>query len=132
MDMEDHLVKSPWWDLPLRSIIATTLLILITTSAGTLGPKWGGLLSPFPVFTFVMVTFSHSQGGPAAAWRLIRGVLTGLFGYVAFFVVVNLLVVQTNLAIVYALATITTLSVNGLSLVLLVRGNGRAASAAAQ
>jgi hypothetical protein len=124
MDSMDHALTSPWWDLPLRAIVATTLVVSITTGAGALGSKWGGLLSPFPIFTFVMATFSHSQGGPAAAWRLIRGVLTGLFGYVAFFVVINLLVEQTNLAIVYSLATLAALGVNGLSLLFLVRRNG--------
>ena len=61
---------SPWWDLPMRILIATAILILITTAAGSMGPKWSGLLSPFPIFTFVMVTFAHSQGGSAAAWRV--------------------------------------------------------------
>ncbi len=124
MDMPDRPFKSPWWDLPLRTLVATALVVGITTSAGALGPKWGGLLSPFPIFTFVMATFSHSQGGPAAAWRLIRGVLTGLFGYVTFFIVVNLLVEHANLAVVYLLATLAALGMNGLSLLVLVRGNG--------
>ena len=116
----EQQITSPWWDLPMRMVIATTLLILITTGAGTLGPKWGGLLSPFPIFTFVMATFSHSQGGPGAARQLIRGVLLGLFSYTAFFVVVALLVQLTNLFIVYALATLAALVVNGISLVWMV------------
>ncbi len=119
---EGKPVVTPWWDLPLRMAIATTLLVLITTGAGLLGPKWGGLLSPFPIFTFVMATFSHSQGGPSAAWRLIRGVLAGLFSYTAFFVVVSLMVENANLFIVYGLATLAALAVNGLSLALTVRG----------
>jgi hypothetical protein len=128
MDMSDRQVVSPWWDLPLRTLIATTMVVGITTGAGALGSKWGGLLSPFPVFTFVMATFSHSQGGPAAAWRLIRGVLSGLFGYVAFFIVVNLLVEQASLPVVYGLATLAALGTNGLSLLLLVRRNHHAIS----
>ncbi len=125
MDAREHAVVSPWWDLPLRVVIATTLLVLITASAGTLGPKWGGLLSPFPIFTFVMATFSHSQGGSAAVWRLIRGVLTGLFAYTAFFVVVALLAEQASLWIVYGCAAIAALGVNGISLIALVK-NGKA------
>ncbi len=117
----EKAVVTPWWDLPLRMVIATTMLVLITTGAGLLGPKWGGLLSPFPVFTFVMTTFSHSQGGPGAAWRLIRGVLSGLFSYTAFFVVVGLMVESANLFVVYGLATLTALAVNGLSLAFTLR-----------
>jgi len=47
-------------------------------------------------------------------------VLAGLFSYTAFFVVVALMVENTNLFVVYSLATITALGVNGLSLALLV------------
>jgi hypothetical protein len=119
-DSMEPQITSPWWDLPIRMVISTTLLILITTGAGILGPKWGGLLSPFPIFTFVMATFSHSQGGPGAAWRLMRGVLLGLFSYTAFFVVVALLVQQTDLFIVYALATLAALVVNGIFLAWMV------------
>jgi len=109
-------ILSPWWDLPLRMIIATTILFLITTAANLLGPKWSGLLSPFPVFTFVMVFFYQSQGGSAAAGRFIRGVVRGLFGYLAFFLVISQLVTQGSLALVYGLAAVAALGVNGLSL----------------
>lgn len=125
----EKAINPPWWDLPLRMVIATTLLVTITTSAGLLGPKWGGLLSPFPVFTFVMATFSHSQGGPGAVWRLIRGVLAGLFSYTAFFVVVALMVANDSLFVVYGLATITALGVNGAALALLVWKNRTALQA---
>jgi hypothetical protein len=121
--MHDQVVRPPWWDLPLRMVIATTLLIAITTAAGGLGSTWAGLLSPFPVFTFVMATFSHSQGGAAAVWRLIRGVLMGLFSYTAFFVVVTLLINHASLWLVYGVATFIALGVNGVALgVVLWRG----------
>ncbi len=116
LDAGDAIITPPWWDLPLRMVIATALLILITTGASTLGPRWSGLLSPFPIFSFVMVTFSHSQGGTAAAWRWVRGVLMGLFSYIAFFLVVALLIDRANLVLVYGLAAIASLSVNGATL----------------
>jgi hypothetical protein len=121
MDSNDSILRSPWWDLPLRMVVATSLLVAITTAAGSLGPTWGGLLSPFPIFTFVMVTFSHSQGGAGAAWRLMRGVLVGLLAYTAFFIVVSLLVERASAWVVYPLATLVALAVNGFSLGLLVR-----------
>jgi hypothetical protein len=122
-DAQVQTMSSPWWDLPMRILIATSILILITTAAGSMGPKWSGLLSPFPIFTFVMVTFAHSQAGPAAAGRLIRGVLTGLFAYLAFFIVVTLLIEHGNEVAVYALATLAALGVNALSLLTLLRSS---------
>ena len=106
-------ISPPWWDLPARMVLATTLLILITAGANSLGSKWSGLLSPFPIFTFVMATFAHRQGGPAAAQRLIQGVSLGLFSYVAFFLVVRSLVEGSNLLAVYILATLVAVLVNG-------------------
>lgn len=119
----DHPVSSPWWDLPVRILIATSLVLIITTGAGTFGPTWSGLLSPFPIFTFVMATFSHSQSGPGAAGRLICGVLTGLFSYTAFFLVVALLVERSMLPVTYALATFTALAINAAMLALVIRKN---------
>jgi len=120
MEGQNRAVQSPWWDLSVRMATATTLVILITGSASALGPKWGGLLSPFPIFTFVMVTFSHSQGGAGAAWSLIRGVLPCLFSYTAFFIVVTLLAENASLPVVYSLAALTALGVNGAALALIL------------
>jgi hypothetical protein len=123
--LHDQVIRPPWWDLPLRMVVATALVIVITATASNLGATWAGLLSPFPVFTFVMATFSHSQGGAAAVWRLIRGVLMGLFSYTAFFVVVTLLIERASLPLVYSLATLTALVVNGAALgVVLWRSRG--------
>lgn len=106
-------ISPPAWDLPARMILATSILLLITTGANTLGPKWSGLLSPFPIFTFVMVTFAHREGGATAARRLIQGVSLGLFSYVVFFLVIRSLVERSNPWAVYALATLVALLVNG-------------------
>ena len=105
-------ISPPSWDLPARIILATSIVLLITTGANTLGSNWSGLLSPFPIFTFVMVTFSHRQGGATAVRRLIQGVSLGLFSYVAFFLVIRSLVEGSNLWLVYALATLVALLVN--------------------
>jgi len=102
-----------WWDLPARMVLATSLLLLITAGANSLGSKWSGLLSPFPIFTFTMAIFSHRQGGSSAAQRLIQGVSMGLFSYVTFFLVIRSLVEESNLLAVYMLATLVALLVNG-------------------
>jgi hypothetical protein len=114
-------IPAPWWDLPVRMFVASGLILAITSAASSLGAKWSGLLSPFPIFTFVMATFSHYQAGATAARRLVRGVLVGLFSYTAFFLVVALLVNRTSLILVYSLATITALGVDSVSLLISLR-----------
>jgi uncharacterized membrane protein (GlpM family) len=106
-------ISPPAWDLPARIIFATLIVVLITTGANTLGSQWSGLLSPFPIFTFVMVTFSHRQGGPTAVRRFIQGVSLGLFSYVAFFLVIRSFIEGSNIWLVYALASLLALLVNG-------------------
>jgi len=128
LDIREVPIPSPHWDLPLRMAMAAALLIFITTAADRLGPTWSGLLSPFPVMSFVMVTFAHRQAGAPAAWRFIEGVLTGLFGFYAFFLVVTLLIERVNPALAYSLATLTALGVNGVSLARVV-WTGRSAHA---
>ena len=112
-------LPAPWWDIPLRITAATTLLILITGSAGVLGPQLGGLLTPFPIFTFVMAIFTHAQAGPLPVRRMLHGVMIGLFSFCSFFVIVNLLVERIDLWAVYTLAAATSISVNSFSMWLL-------------
>jgi hypothetical protein len=107
----------PWWDLPLRIIAATAMVLAITTAAATLGPSWSGLLSPFPVFSSVLAAFAHAMSGRGAATRLQRGVVVGVFSFAAFFLVVALLVEHQSLAVTYVAASITALAINGASLV---------------
>ena len=110
-------VPAPRWDLPVRMATATTMVLLITGAGSLLGPKWSGLLSPFPVFVCVMAIFSHKNGGSSAAHSLLRGVIVGSFAFASFFVVVALMVQRSNLLFAYSLATFVALTVNGLLLV---------------
>jgi hypothetical protein len=109
------------WDLPLRMLFATVMVLAITGAAALLGPRWSGLLSPFPVFACVMAVFAHHGSGPAAAQRLLRGIVVGSFAFAAFFVIVALTLERASIVPSYALAVVAALGVNGLSLFALLR-----------
>lgn len=81
----------PAWDLPARAAATAALVVALTSSSSALGPSVSGLLTPFPVATSVVVAFTRSQSGRDAAIRTLRGYLTGLPGFAAFFVIVALL-----------------------------------------
>jgi hypothetical protein len=106
----------PAWDLPARMAIACGFVFGLTSAAGTLGPQVSGLLSPFPVFGLVMAAFAHSGQGARAAARLLRGVVIGSFGFVAFFLIVALLVTRLPVGWTYLCAAIAAVAVNGISL----------------
>ncbi|CAL9431896.1 hypothetical protein SUDANB95_02052 [Actinosynnema sp. ALI-1.44] len=63
---------------------AALLVLAVTTASGALGPRWTGLLAPFPVATSVVVGFVHAQQGAAATVRTLSGVLLGLFSFAVF------------------------------------------------
>jgi hypothetical protein len=113
------------WDLPLRMIAATGMVLLITAIAERIGPTWSGLLSPFPVFATVMAVFSHRTGGPQAAIDLLRGVVIGSYAFAAFFVIVALMIERWSILGTYLLAALVALLVNGISLTRILPKQGR-------
>lgn len=80
---------SPWWEILLRIGSALTLIILITSFAGQLGPRLSGALAMYPVMTTVMSTFNHGRFGARSAIALLHGMsqylfVTALFPVIAF------------------------------------------------
>lgn len=80
-------VPLPRWDLPARMILATILVLAITTAASALGPRLSGLLATIPLYASILAGFGFQLVGPAAAIRVWRGLLFGLFGFGAFYLV---------------------------------------------
>jgi len=107
---------TPAWDLPFRMLTATLFVLALTAASGILGPELSGLISPFPIFGVVMASFNHRLQGPAAAEKLLRGVVVGAFAFASFFVMVALLLPALPLAPVYLGATLAALLVNGAAL----------------
>src|SRR5205823_2479730 len=70
----------PDWDLPVRIVLATGLVLVLTGIAPRIGAHLSGLLSPFPVYAGVLATFAHRQSA-AAANAVLRGLLLGLSAF---------------------------------------------------
>lgn len=73
------------WDIPARMAATLVLVCSLTLAARFLGPRWSGLLTPFPVATTVLAVFAHRAGGPAAVGRFLRGFVPGLGSLAVFF-----------------------------------------------
>jgi hypothetical protein len=80
-------VPLPRWDLPARMILATVLVLAITGGAGALGARLSGILATIPLYASILAGFGFQLVGPAAAIRVWRGLLFGLFGFGAFYLV---------------------------------------------
>jgi hypothetical protein len=111
----------PPWDMPLRMLVSAAIVLGLTGVAPSLGPRWTGLLSPFPVFALVLGAFTHHARGSAAAGHLLRGVVLGSLSHAAMFALISSLLVTHGLAWTYTWASLAALVVNAGALVL-VRG----------
>ena len=85
-------VHLPWWDLPARMVLATALVLTITSSAVALGPRLAGLLATIPLYASILAGFGHRLAAAEAAIDVWRGLLFGLFGFGAFYLTLALLI----------------------------------------
>jgi hypothetical protein len=108
--------EHPAWDLPARILVGTTLVVGLTTVAPHLGPVTSGIVATFPAYVSVLAVFEHLRGGRLAALGVLRGLLVGLFGTVAFHVVIHTLVVPAGVAVAFTLAIAVTGAIGALAL----------------
>lgn len=113
------VVAPPAGDLPVRIVVATLLVVGLTTVAPYLGSFLSGLVSPFPLYAAMLAVFAHRLGGPAAAAEVWRGLLFGLFSFLAFFTVLAAVLVPVGIAFGFLLAIAAAVTLQGVSLVIL-------------
>jgi hypothetical protein len=103
--------KSPWWDIPARMLVATVFVVALTAAAPSLGAHLSGLLATLPIYASILAGFNHHLLGPAQAVRFTRGLALGLFGFIAFFAVVEALLAVAPLAVTFGAATLAALAI---------------------
>ena len=106
-------LDAPRWDLPLRMVAATGIVLVVTAVSAALGPNLSGIISVFPVFTCVMFAFSHGLYGAEATQAFERGVVVGSYAFAAFFVIIAFTVQIWPLWLVYLAACGGAVAVNG-------------------
>lgn len=100
--------KHPRWDIPVRILVATTVVVAITAAAPVIGAHLAGLLSPLPVFGIVLALFSHHAHGPAAAVGVLDGLVIGLLAPAVFFLAAALALPALGV-VAFAVATVAAL-----------------------
>lgn len=119
---------APRWDLPARMAIAAAFVLLLTGAASLLGPQLTGLVSPFPVYATILAVFTHRQQGGRAAADVLRGMLVGLFAFVAFFLIIAALIERAGVGAAFVAAIVVALLAQGASLWLMRRQRRKLAS----
>lgn len=107
------------WDIPARILLGTSFILLLTGVAPLIGPHLTGLLTTIPLYVSILTVFAHRHQGPAAATRVLHGLLYGLFAFAGFFLTLNLLLERTGISAAFVSAIVTALAVQGTTLWLL-------------
>ena len=118
---------APRWDLPLRVVVGTGVVVALTAAAPTLGSTTSGFLAMLPAIATVLVTFTHRHEGAEPAIGLLRGILTGLFGTAAFLAVVSASIQRLGVTEAFAAALATVVVVQLVALSVLRHAPGGAA-----
>lgn len=104
---------APRWDVPARMVVATGVVLTLTTAATYLGPTLSGLFSPLPVFLFLLAIFAQRSEGADASVRVLRGGIIGSFAFAVFFLVVGMGLGRLGIGATYALASGSAIAING-------------------
>jgi hypothetical protein len=108
--------QQPRYDIPLRMLVATLFVVVLTQAAERLGPEWSGILTPFPIMTSTLAVFTHAQQGSTATARILYGLLLAGYGFLCFLIGVHWLVPLLPIGWAYLILTGGTLLLNGATL----------------
>lgn len=96
------------WELPLRIVLATSLVLAVTGFAAVLGPGVSGIATTYPLITTTLAVFVHRAAGAHAAVAVYRGLLLGMFALAAFAATLVLVLTRLPLSVAFGLALLLT------------------------
>lgn len=119
------LVTRRWYDIPMRAALVATLVAIVVSTSGWVGPRISGIIALYPVvFSSMMVILHPRIGGPPTA-AVLANSAWGLLGFGMAIAVLHVAVVQFGSAIGLGLALGTCIGWN-LTLWFLARRGRRA------
>ncbi len=113
----DALAAGPAPGSLLPRMLATALLVTVLAAASrAFGAVAGGILASLPALASVLAVATHRREGAVSALTLLRGMLAGMAGFVAFCEVLVLVLGSAGLPLGFALATVAALLVQAATL----------------
>ncbi len=94
-----------------RALGTGALVVMLAAAAARFGPVAGGILAALPALASVLAASTHRAQGASAVLELLRGMVAGMAGFIAFCEVVALLIGRASLAVTFAAATLAALAV---------------------
>src|ERR1700686_1802856 len=106
------LITRRWYDIPLRASLVATLVAVVVTLSGWVGPSVSGMIALFPVVFSSMMLILHPRiGGPPTA-AVIANSGWGLLGFGAALAVLHVAAFRFGSMIALSLALMTSVSWN--------------------
>jgi hypothetical protein len=102
--------------LLLRMGATAAIVLTVTGLAHVLGPRWSGLLVPFPVASTVLLVAAHRAAGHGAVVRVLRGLLPALCGFALFCTAVASLLPRHGIAVAFAAGLAASVLSQGVAL----------------
>ncbi len=100
------------WEVVIRVVAATALVLFITEASTLLGPYLSGLLTPFPIYVSVLSGSLYRVQGSAAAIQLIRGTTLGLFTPAIFALIIGVTIVGFGIGVAFGIAIVASLPIH--------------------
>jgi hypothetical protein len=100
----------PRGELGVRMALTALLVFALAAAGGRLGPTASGILAALPVLACLLAAFTHQRHGGIASAQLLRGMLAGMAGFVAFCALVAGLVDHAGVALAFTAATAVALA----------------------
>ena len=110
------VMRPPRWDLPVRIVVGTSIIVALTAVAPVLGPRASGLIATYPVYITTLTFFAHRQGGASSVIAMQRGLVLGLFGWLAFFAALLSILPVGGVGTAFVAAIVTAVAVQAASL----------------
>ena len=106
------LITRRWYDIPLRAALVATLVAVVVTLSGRVGPAISGVIALFPVvFTSMMLILHPRIGGPPTAAVIANGAW-GLIGFGIAVAVLHVAALRFGSAVALSLGLATCVSWN--------------------
>jgi hypothetical protein len=99
-----------------RMAVTALLVTLLAGAADYLGPLVGGMLAALPVLASVLAVFCHRESGGPTTVAMLRGMLRGMAGFVAFCEVLALLIRHQGIWPAVAAATLAAVAIQAAAL----------------
>lgn len=101
------LVTRRWYDIPMRAALVATLVAIVVSTSGWVGPRISGIIALYPVvFSSIMVILHPRIGGPPTA-AVLANSAWGLLGFGMAIAAMHVAVVKFGLVIGLSLALAT-------------------------